>query len=388
MTQASGGWWNSSNLIVLTSVVSAAAVGIVVIVESTLAAPGDTTLVVARWTTYGLFAATLLMIHEWLPRPGFLSPSVLHVFLVAFAALLVLLIPDQVWMLMLFVLSATMSAFVWRPRAVFLLIVAQILLIVGVAVVNGWPVMEFVLAVAGFGSIQVFGALVVFAMRGEARARSELAVAHAELRATAAMLELTTREAERLRISRDLHDLAGHDLTALSLELEVATHLTAGSPGQPHVRRARSIAKDLLGTVRAAVGEMRAETPALEPALRTLAADIPGLDVAIEVDLTIAPGTDRVIVILRTVQEAITNIARHSGADRARIVVREDACDIVVTISDNGTGAERIVPGHGLTGMRERFESLGGSLDVTSRAGHGVTVTGRLPQRAAAGRPQ
>lgn len=388
MTQASGGWWNSSNMIVLTSVVSAAAVGIVVIVESTLAAPEDTALVVARWTTYGLFAATLLMIHEWLPRPRFLSPSVLHVFLVAFAALLVLLIPDQVWMLMLFVLSATMSAFIWKPRSVFVLIIAQVLLIIGVAVVNRWPIMEFVLAVAGFGSIQVFGALVVFAMRGEAHARSELAVAHAELRATAALLELTTREAERLRISRDLHDLAGHNLTALSLELEVATHLTADSPGHPHVRRARSIAKDLLGTVRAAVGEMRAEAPALGPALRTLAADIPGLDVVIQVDPAIAPDTDRVIVILRTVQEAITNIARHASADRARIVLREDARDLVVTISDDGIGADHIVPGHGLTGMRERFESLGGSLDVTSRAGHGVTVTGRLPQRAAAGRPQ
>lgn len=368
----------TSRWIVLTSIVCAAAIGLVVAVESTIDA-SDPRLAV-WWTAYALFVATLLAIHGWVPSSKALSPHVLLGTLIGLAALLVLLIPDQTWMLALFVMTAAMASFFWAPRAVVVLISAQVLLTLAVGVIDARPVTEIVLVVVGFGNFQVFGALVVFAVRSEARARDELAVAHAELRATAALLELTTREAERLRISRDLHDLAGHDLTALSLELEVAGHLTAGTPGHKHVRRARSIAKDLLGTIRAAVGTMRSEAPALEPALRALTADIPGLEVTVHVDPGLALDTDRVSVILRSVREAITNILRHAGADHARVAVEGEGCEVRVTISDRGRGVEVVAPGLGLTGMRERFEALGGSLDVTSSPGHGMTLTGRLPR--------
>ena len=371
----------TSRWIVLTSIVCAAAIGLVVIVESTIGTPDLTMRLAVWWAAYALFIATLLAIHGWLPSPRALSPHVLLGALIGLAALLVLLIPDQTWMLALFVMTAAMASFFWPPRAVVVLVSAQILLILGIGVAGAWPMTELLLGVAGFGNLQVFGALVVFAVRSEAEARDELAVAHAELRATAALLELTTREAERLRISRDLHDLAGHDLTALSLELEVASHLTTDTAGRRHVLRARSIAKDLLGTIRAAVGAMRSETPALEPALLRLTAGAPGLKVSVHVDAGLVLDADRVVVILRSVQEAITNVLRHSGACGARVTVHREDGDVLVAISDQGKGAESIVPGNGLRGMRERFEALGGSLDVTSGLGRGTTITGRLPRR-------
>ncbi|WP_309128444.1 sensor histidine kinase [Microbacterium sp.] len=366
--------------IVLTSVVCAAAIGVVVVLESMIDAPGNAFRLGLWWVAYALFVVTLIAIHGWLPWPRVRSPHLPLGVLIGLAALLVLLLPDQTWMLTLFVMTAAMAAFFWPPRAVALLIAAQILLTLGIAVTGGRSVAELVLAIVGFGNFQVFGALVVFAVRSEAKARQDLAVAHAELRATSALLELTTREAERLRIARDLHDLAGHDLTALSLELEVAGHLTADGAARQHLQRAKTIAKDLLGSIRAAVGTMRGETPSLEPALRALTADIPGLDVAVHVDRDIAVDGDRVIVILRSVQEGITNVLRHSGAERARVVVEMRGGDVLLTISDQGRGVDDIVPGHGLTGMRERFEALGGRLELSSVVGKGMTVTGTLPR--------
>lgn len=374
----------TSGWIVITSLVCAAAIGVVVIVETLLDTPDDPRRLVAWWTAYVLFVAVLLAIHGWVPSPRPVSLNALLVSLIGLAFLLVLLNPDQTWMLMLFVMTAAVSSFFWRLRPVIVLITAQVLLSVGIGVVAGWPASELVLAVLGFGNFQLFGSLVVFAVRSEARARAELAVANAELRATTALLELTTREAERLRISRDLHDLAGHDLTALSLELEVATHLTAEGPGHPHVERAKSIAKNLLDTIRAAVGEMRDQAPPLDPSLRRLTAGIPGLKVAVHVDHGVSVDSDRIIVILRSVQEAMTNILRHSGADEATVIVRADGDDVLVTVSDRGQGAESIVAGNGLTGMRERFEALGGRLDVASAPGRGLTLTGRLPRRESA----
>ncbi|MFS0893674.1 sensor histidine kinase [Microbacterium sp. 179-I 3D3 NHS] len=373
----------TSGWIVVTSLVCAAAIGVVVVVETMLDARDAPLPSTLWWAAYALYIAALLAIHGWIPT-GRLSPHALLVSLIGFAVLLVLLNPDQAWMLMLFVMTAAVASFFWPPRAIVVLLIVQILLTVGIALTAAWPLPELVLAVVGFGNFQVFGALVVFAMRSEARARDDLAVAHAELRATTTLLEMTTREAERLRISRDLHDLAGHDLTALSLELEVATHLTADTAGHRHVQRARSIARDLLETIRTAVGEMRDEAPMLEPALRRLTSGIPGLSVTVHVDRDISVDADRVIVILRSVQEAMTNILRHSGADHASVDVRAEQGDLRVTIADQGEGTAAIVPGNGLTGMRERFEVLGGSLEVTSAAGRGLVLVGRLPRHAPA----
>ncbi|HEX3141949.1 MAG TPA: histidine kinase dimerization/phosphoacceptor domain-containing protein, partial [Rhizobacter sp.] len=101
----------------------------------------------------------------------------------------------------------------------------------------------------GYSSFTFITGLVA---KQQAQAREEQRRLNAELRATRVLLAESSRLSERLRISRELHDLLGHHLTALSLNLEVAGHLTEGK-AQEHVRQSHTLAKLLLTDVREAV---------------------------------------------------------------------------------------------------------------------------------------
>lgn len=363
---------------VITSLVCAAAVGAVTILESAL---GDTapTSAALWWVCYAVFVVVLLLMHGFLPTPRALSQNVLLLTFAALAIGLALLFPRQTWMAVLFVLTTAMAAFSWRPRAVAALVVIQTAAVVAMGVLAGWSLVDVLMGVLAFGNMQVFGALVVFTARSEAEARHDLTVALAELRSTTALLDLTSREAERLRISRELHDLTGHDLTALSLELEVAAHLTASTDAGHHVVRARTIAKDLLTSVRAAVSRIREETPSLDDAVRHVTGDTPGLDVLVEVEEVASLGAEQTIAIVRGVQEAITNALRHAQADHLWVRVGGDEQEVCVSIHDDGVGAATITPGNGLRGMRERFEALGGTLEARSHSAGGFAIRGRFP---------
>ncbi|GEK79422.1 sensor histidine kinase [Agrococcus baldri] len=371
--------WGSRNLLILTSLVLIVAVGAAAAIESALAPHGGPGLPTVWWTAYALTVVALLMLHDALPRPRWCTESTLLIALSALSAVLVLLFASQGWLALTFVLTVTMAAFAWPARRVAVLIGVQTALTVVTGLLGGWSTVDLILGPVIFGISQFFGALVVFTARSEADARRELTAAHAELRSTVAMLAATTREAERLRIARDLHDIVGHHLTALSLELEVAGHLTRAEPGGEHIQRARMIAKELLRTIRDAVGRMRADGSPLEPALRELADGAPGLRVTVQLRDVPALDPEQTMAVLRCVQEAITNTLRHAGARTSRVEMDGSADVVRVIVTDDGAGTDRIVLGHGLTGMHERFKSLGGELQVQSARGSGFTVTGILP---------
>ncbi|MGW5751388.1 sensor histidine kinase [Nocardia rhamnosiphila] len=370
-------WWSARNPLILTSVVCTVAVGMAAGFESVLSPTGGPPML--WWGAYSLFFLLLLAVHDCIPRPRRVSVDALLTVMLALGAVLVFLFSEQVWMALLFVLTAAVAAFFWTRRMVGVLIAVQTLFVVFAALAGGLSAVDLVVGTTVFGGSQAFSALVVFTARSEADARNELAVAHIELCSTTAQLEVATREAERLRIARDLHDLAGHHLAALSLELEVAAHLTEEGAGHEHVVRARSIAKDLLNTVRTAVGEMRTETPSLEPALRKIAADISNLDISVEVTGRVDLTMEQTVAILRCVQESITNTLRHSDAHDMHIRIGADGDEVRLVVTDDGGGVARIVPGHGVSGMQERFESLGGDLRIQSSLGAGFAIIGRLP---------
>ena len=122
-------------------------------------------------------------------------------------------------------------------------------------------------------------------------ARDALRKVNSELRATQALLADNTRIAERVRIARELHDLVGHHLTRLTLNLEVATHLVEGKALE-HVQQAHSLAKLLLADVREVVNDMRVDDKVdLAAALRTLVSGVP--EPAIHLDLPHGTGDDR-----------------------------------------------------------------------------------------------
>jgi signal transduction histidine kinase len=204
---------------------------------------------------------------------------------------------------------------------------------------------------------------------------------NSELRATRALLAESSRIAERMRIARDLHDLIGHHLTALSLNLEVASHLANGSASE-HVLRAQNTARDLLADVREAVSELRQDDAIdLTQALRSLTEGVPGLKVHVVMPPRFSvEDPRRAQVLLRCAQEIITNTARHAGARNLWLnFAYADTSLLGLHARDDGRGADEIKPGNGLSGMRERLAEFGGSVALDSATSQGFSLTVRLP---------
>jgi signal transduction histidine kinase len=204
---------------------------------------------------------------------------------------------------------------------------------------------------------------------------------NSELRATRALLAESTRIAERMRIARELHDLIGHHLTALSLNLEVASHLSNEAASE-HVRKAQNTARLLLTDVREAVSELRQDDAIdLTQALQSLIDGVPSL----HVHLTTPPRFSvedprRAQVLLRCVQEIITNTAKHAGARNLWLIFAYDDENLLsLSARDDGRGTAAIQPGNGLSGMRERLAEFGGNVAIESEAGQGFALHVRLP---------
>ena len=234
---------------------------------------------------------------------------------------------------------------------------------------------------AGYSSFTFITGLVA---KQQAQAREEQRRLNAELRATRALLAESSRMSERLRISRELHDLLGHHLTALSLNLEVAGHLAEGKALE-HVRQSHTLAKLLLTDVREVVSEMREDGGIdLTNALRVLVEGVPALEVDLELPERLhIEDPQRAQVLLRCAQEIITNTVRHAGASHLTLTMTQDAGQIRLEARDNGRGCESAKPGNGLRGMRERLSAYGGQVDIITAPGQGFALDVRIPLEAA-----
>jgi signal transduction histidine kinase len=210
---------------------------------------------------------------------------------------------------------------------------------------------------------------------------------NSELRATRALLAESSRIAERMRIARELHDLVGHHLTALSLNLEVASHL-ADDPAGEHVRKAQTIAKQLLTDVREVVSELRQDDALdLTQALSSLVEGVPALRVHLDLPPRFAvEDPRRAQVVLRCVQEIVTNAVRHAGARNLwlRFELTADG-ELRLEARDDGRGTGEVNPGNGLAGMRERLAEFGGRLDIATASRQGFALSAWLPLGAEVG---
>lgn len=220
--------------------------------------------------------------------------------------------------------------------------------------------------------------------RREADSRFELRQLNSELRATRELLAESSRIAERVRIARDLHDVVGHHLTALSLNLETASHLAEGK-AKEHVDRSQSLARLLLSDVREVVGQMRQQDDELNlsQAIERLAEGLPSPRVHLDMPAHFAvKDPQRAQVIMRCVQEIITNAVRHARARNLWIRFEEGPDGLTLSARDDGRGADDAAAGHGLTGMRERLKQFGGRLKWESESGRGFRLEAWLPQEA------
>lgn len=214
---------------------------------------------------------------------------------------------------------------------------------------------------------------------------------------------LHEREAERRRWARELHDETLQQLGALQVLLTSAvsrgrTPDDADRGGLIEaVRQATDLVAAQIAGLRHLISDLRPaalDDLGLTPALQALARrteQLSGISVGLQVSLRYADGVintrllpDIELAVYRVIQEALTNIRRHSSATRVTVTVVEDDETVVAEISDNGTGfdAERAA-GFGLSGMRERAELAKGTLEVTAATagGHGTTVRLVVPAR-------
>jgi signal transduction histidine kinase len=243
---------------------------------------------------------------------------------------------------------------------------------------------SFVFTLAAFG-FQAFAAASSILVIKEGRARANLARANAELNSTRELLAESSRTAERLRISRDLHDTLGHHLSALSLQLDVAGRLTEGKAAE-HVQQAHAITRLLLGDVRNVVSSLR-ESGRLNVSEAIRALVIQPIDAHVHLDAPdtlIVEDAARAEALLRAVQEILTNTARHARASNLWIRLESANEGVVLQTRDDGRGADALTLGNGLTGMRERFEEHGGGVDIRSGDGGGFEVHAYLPLPASA----
>ena len=263
------------------------------------------------------------------------------------------------------------------------LICQNLLLGLCVHTIPGVSTADAALTAGLFLGISLFAFMSSLVALRQHQARDELRKVNSELQATQALLADNTRIAERVRIARELHDLVGHHLTALTLNLEVATHLASGKALE-HVQQAHSLAKLLLADVREVVSDMREDDKVdLAAALRTLVEGVPEPHIHLDLPAELAM-TDplRAQVLLRCAQEMITNSVRHAQARNLWVRLLLDENGVALTARDDGRGTGKIEAGNGLNGMAERLRQLGGELTVESSPGAGFSLHAWVPLEA------
>jgi len=312
----------------------------------------------------------------WLTRTA--PPSLVLLVVSGALALLVAALGHSGFEPILMVIAAAVAGGRLPVSGVAAYIAAQTALLAGIEVFRfGARALPSVAAWAGF---MIFAAITAMIAERERRARDELSRSNAELQSALALLDVSTRAAERVRIGRDLHDVVGHHLTALSLQLEVASHSTADE-SLKHVRKAQAITKLLLNDVRAVVSDLRSEKPIdvvralslLASAMTMPRVEIDGPESLLVSDPLVAQ------TVLRALQEIITNASRHSSARRLVVHTREVDGALAISASDDGVGAENVELGHGLLGMRERIEAAGGTLRIQTAPNRGFSIDVWLP---------
>ncbi|GAB2499522.1 sensor histidine kinase [Arenimonas alkanexedens] len=232
-------------------------------------------------------------------------------------------------------------------------------------------------------SFQAFAALTSWFAFRAGQTSDELAAANADLLATRSLLAESARDSERLRLSRELHDVAGHKLTALKLNLAALARDPRFSD-EPALPLCRSLADELLADIRGVVQQMRqSDGLDLADALNALAKPFPRprlqLEIAPDARVTSVAQAE---AVLRAVQEGLTNVVKHSLARNLWVVLRRDEGSLRLDIRDDGRGSGDVCAGNGLCGMRERFEALGGGLGVSRTGTGGVHLQAWLPVAA------
>jgi signal transduction histidine kinase len=281
-----------------------------------------------------------------------------------------------------------------RRRGVIGSAVIAAAVMLGYAIGGGFTVGAIVagLTTAGFSFAfaTAFGLWISgIAEYGEERARllDELTAAQAEVRA---LSHERGASEERERLARDIHDTLAQTLAGLVIFAERAGRQSRegqADAAAATIATVEQVARDALGEARALVARTAAvpDEPAFGAAVERLAErfrahDGAAIDIEVD-DVAEALDRDRQVVLLRCVQEGLSNVARHARATHVSVAVRESEEGALLEIVDDGSGFDPAATGggFGLAGMAERVALAGGTFEVDSAPGAGTTVRVRLP---------
>jgi signal transduction histidine kinase len=205
---------------------------------------------------------------------------------------------------------------------------------------------------------------------------------------------MTSETTNCIRIARELHDIIGHSLGTIAVQAGVGRHLMETEPEKAAdaLDNIAKISRESLDEVRSVVAALRDDEPPYHPALGL--ADLPELietvrATGLAVDFTLPDDLEAIprqtgAAVYRITREALTNVVRHAHASAARVQVVHQNGRIEVAVRDDGAGggngpAGDSEPGHGIIGMRERAEALGGRLSAGPASDGGFLVTASLP---------
>lgn len=211
----------------------------------------------------------------------------------------------------------------------------------------------------------------------------KLKKANRDLETYANSIEELTLLRERNRISREIHDSVGHALSTIAIQLGAIEKTIEREPNTAEelTKSLRSFTQNSLKDVRMAVREMKPkefeeyEGILVIEELINKFKKLTGVDVRLSFTKERWPlNSDQTYVIYRIVQEFLSNSTRHGKATSIRIIMAFTAYNLVVTLRDNGIGAESIEEGIGFKSIRERVREIGGRFDYSTSPGEGLLV--------------
>jgi signal transduction histidine kinase len=238
-----------------------------------------------------------------------------------------------------------------------------------------------------FWTFNLFAIIMVNATAKEKQAREKAEQMNIELKSSHQLLQQATKQAERTRIARNIHDLLGHHLTALTINLQVASRqFEANSENKQSIKKnidqCHALAKLLLSDVREAVSDIRHKSKIdLATTLLAITENVPGLAISLNIDQTISLEFSLTESVVRIVQESITNTLKHSHADKMSINIQHHQDFLHISIEDNGKATKHWQHGNGMSGISERIQALKGSINFESTSA-GFSTTAKIPVSA------
>ena len=330
---------------------------------------------------HALFGLMYWNLTRYMPVPTSLSNRLIYLALLTTTALGICVVSQSsIGGVLLLLVSVILPWLLPVVPAVSWLIIQNVLLAITINRVLHLSLGDASLQAGLFLGVSMFAFVSSVVVLRQNAARDELRRVNSELQATQSLLAENTRIAERVRIARELHDLVGHHLTALTLNLEVVTHLVDGKVLE-HVQQAHSLARLLLADVREVVSDMRRDDMVnLADALHTLIGGVPKPQIHLDLPSEeVMTEPERALVLLRCVQEMITNSVRHAQAGNLWIRLSMTRDGLAMSARDDGIGADKVAVGNGLLGMAERLKQLGGKLEIESEPGAGFALHAWLP---------